>query len=273
MRGPEKHFISRYPNEVGSVRRIARERKKEITNPNIARRRLEVTRKALAESEKARNTDDLTGIPNERAFRKIVTEELADPYLKSGTIIVIDLNDFKWVNDSFGHQFGDDVLIEFASVLESSTRTGVDEIARWHGDEFLIFIPDQKTRTSQIDDLAENEDTKERRRGQFDVDALERKIESGFRQAVTGIMGNLDEEKRESLIHYLSRRRLVLSDGSVFDGGPVGFGVHRFDSSLEGVNVDTILKEADDAMYVRKQARREAFMKLVREEMGPEPQI
>ena len=56
-------------------------------------------------------------------------------------IIMLDLNNFKEINDSYGHQIGDEVLVHVASILEEFRRKG-DWIARWGGDEFVVLVPD-----------------------------------------------------------------------------------------------------------------------------------
>ncbi len=56
-------------------------------------------------------------------------------------VVLVDLNDFKEINDKYGHQAGDLVLKEFAKRLSSSTR-GSDVAARWGGDEFMMLLVD-----------------------------------------------------------------------------------------------------------------------------------
>jgi len=56
-------------------------------------------------------------------------------------VVLVDLNDFKEINDKYGHQAGDLVLKEFAQLLSNSTR-GWDGAARWGGDEFMMLLVD-----------------------------------------------------------------------------------------------------------------------------------
>jgi len=56
-------------------------------------------------------------------------------------VVMVDLNDFKEINDKYGHQAGDLVLKEFAQLLSNSTR-GSDGAVRWGGDEFMMLLVD-----------------------------------------------------------------------------------------------------------------------------------
>jgi diguanylate cyclase len=81
-------------------------------------------------------TDTLTGLLNRRAMTDHLETAHTDntPYC----LLVIDIDEFKRVNDTFGHPVGDQVLREMALTLENHTR-GSDRIARWGGEEFLIL--------------------------------------------------------------------------------------------------------------------------------------
>jgi diguanylate cyclase (GGDEF)-like protein len=87
--------------------------------------------------------DNLTGLANRSAFRAQVTDLLADAAAHEQTVSVIylDLNGFKKVNDTLGHAVGDDLLIEVGTRLRSALR-GDDRPARLGGDEFALAILD-----------------------------------------------------------------------------------------------------------------------------------
>jgi len=95
--------------------------------------------RSLAERELEAGTDALTGLPNRRAFdARIQALDAAElPY----TIVMADLDDFKALNDSWGHDTGDRCLQLFADVLREACR-GSDLPCRFGGEEFVILLPD-----------------------------------------------------------------------------------------------------------------------------------
>jgi diguanylate cyclase (GGDEF)-like protein len=85
-------------------------------------------------------TDALTGLTNRRSFEEQVRATLAGMRASDGAgIIFIDLDGFKQVNDTHGHQAGDDVLVETSKRLSAAVRGG-DIVARLGGDEFTILL-------------------------------------------------------------------------------------------------------------------------------------
>ncbi len=88
-------------------------------------------------------TDHLTGLLNRREAEKRLSGE-AQRTRRSGetlTVGVVDVNGFKRINDSFGHQAGDACIRHVADVIRSNIRGG-DWLARWGGDEFLLVLRD-----------------------------------------------------------------------------------------------------------------------------------
>ena len=89
-------------------------------------------------------TDGLTGLYNHRHFYERLGLELARAR-RSGTplaMLMIDLDDFKRLNDDYGHVAGDHVLRSIGRSLDDCTRRGVDLAARYGGEEFAVFLPD-----------------------------------------------------------------------------------------------------------------------------------
>lgn len=98
---------------------------------------VEEYRTRLEESEKAAALDPLTKLANRRAFEKQLEVRIVGA--KAFSLILIDLNDFKAVNDSYGHVAGDDLLRLFAAELCSQFHAS-DMVCRWGGDEFAVIV-------------------------------------------------------------------------------------------------------------------------------------
>ena len=102
------------------------------------------TREALIKSAK---TDKLTGLNNRMEIEKVMEFEykriLRYPKEPKSvfSLLFIDLDNFKFFNDSFGHHIGDLILVEYAKLLRESIRD-IDNIARLGGDEFILLLPE-----------------------------------------------------------------------------------------------------------------------------------
>jgi diguanylate cyclase (GGDEF)-like protein len=86
-------------------------------------------------------TDHLTRTYNRHKFFEVIAHNIYDyhRYDYNFTVILIDLDNFKGINDTFGHNTGDRVLIEFVQVLKDALRT-TDYLFRWGGEEFLVLL-------------------------------------------------------------------------------------------------------------------------------------
>ncbi|WP_354700024.1 hypothetical protein DSM112329_00285 [Paraconexibacter sp. AEG42_29] len=97
------------------------------------------------------HVDELTGLGNKRAFHETLARELALTR-RTGVpvgLIVIDLDDFKAVNDTHGHPVGDQVLVEVAVSLRDAVRS-TDTVVRWGGEEFAVVLPHTDLRGAAV---------------------------------------------------------------------------------------------------------------------------
>ena len=97
-------------------------------------------KEAEAELQLLADTDALTHLPNRRKFDTVFAAEIsrAQRYGTSLTFAMLDIDHFKAVNDTFGHQTGDFVLVELARIVSAHIRAN-DVFARWGGEEFAIL--------------------------------------------------------------------------------------------------------------------------------------
>lgn len=113
-----------------------------------SRYRLKV--RASTELARAARTDPLTGLANRREVRAQI-EQGMQRYQRDRTpfsLIMADVDDFKLLNDRYGHEAGDLALVHLSRVLLDNVR-GRDIVSRWGGEEFLLYLPDSKQSAAQ----------------------------------------------------------------------------------------------------------------------------
>lgn len=97
------------------------------------------------------HTDPLTGLPNRRSLGDALTQALArsapDHML---AVYLIDVDEFKPVNDTYGHEAGDELLVEISRKLQANVRSG-DIVARLGGDEFVVLANGLRSATQASD--------------------------------------------------------------------------------------------------------------------------
>lgn len=104
---------------------------------------IEELQKSNHRLRKLAETDDLTGIPNHRKIQGTLRDEVnrSDRYEHPISLVMVDIDHFKQINDTYGHPFGDRVLKELAEIFQEKTRS-IDTVGRYGGEEFLFVLPE-----------------------------------------------------------------------------------------------------------------------------------
>lgn len=144
--------------------------------------------------EREARTDTLTGLPNRRAMYEQLQQELARArrMRHPWCLLLCDLDDFKQINDSHGHQVGDAALKETGRILRHCLRAS-DFSARWGGEEFLVLLPET--------DLHEAEAVAEKIRDQISrirIDGVERSFTISIGGYQADSRGGLDDQLRQA---------------------------------------------------------------------------
>ena len=141
LRGGADDFIVKpfHFDELDAVMRAALKKRYLYTSLERANRQL---RDANEKLTKLTVTDDRTNLHNDRYLKRRLSEEFkrARRYGSPLTLMLVDLDHFKQVNDKYGHECGDQVLAEFARVLVDNARE-IDIVGRYGGEEFLMILP------------------------------------------------------------------------------------------------------------------------------------
>ena len=141
LRGGADDFIVKpfHFDELDAVMRAALKKRYLYTSLERANRQL---RDANEKLTKLTVTDDRTNLHNDRYLKRRLAEEFkrARRYGSPLTLMLVDLDHFKQVNDKYGHECGDQVLAEFARVLVDNARE-IDIVGRYGGEEFLMILP------------------------------------------------------------------------------------------------------------------------------------
>lgn len=111
---------------------------------------LYIAYKSYQQVQHLSETDPLTSLYNRRKFFEELTREIerVSRYESPLSIIMLDIDHFKAVNDKYGHQMGDEVLRTLADVLRANTRK-TDMVARYGGEEFIIMLPETPLKGSR----------------------------------------------------------------------------------------------------------------------------
>ncbi|MBI5936697.1 MAG: EAL domain-containing protein [Betaproteobacteria bacterium] len=165
--------------------------------------------------------DHLTGLPNRRLFHDRLAQAVAhaDRNAKLTAIFFLDLDRFKTVNDTFGHEFGDLLLVSVAERLAGIMRK-CDTLARMGGDEFTVLL--------EINNIQEAE-------------AVAQKITESFAQP------------------------FLIGGQELFTSTSIGITVYPLDAS----DIDTLIKNADTAMYHAKSEGRNNYQLYAKQMNAP----
>ena len=100
-------------------------------------------KESLENEKRLSRSDPLTGLPNRRHFEDIASVQYnwCKRKMASVSLAFIDIDNFKTVNDSMGHDEGDRLLVDISNSIKESVRE-VDLVARMGGDEFILFLPE-----------------------------------------------------------------------------------------------------------------------------------
>jgi len=128
--------VAKIKRENESLRQELEHALQEVCDKNV---QLE---QSLKKVEELAATDPLTGLYNRRHFSKVLDQLFAEAqrYAKDMSCVMIDLDKYKQLNDSYGHQVGDELLILAGKVISANMRR-MDVAARYGGDEFVLLLP------------------------------------------------------------------------------------------------------------------------------------
>jgi diguanylate cyclase (GGDEF)-like protein/PAS domain S-box-containing protein len=188
-------------------------------------------RRALeAELQRQAYTDPLTGMPNRAFFADRLEQAVAARQGRPVTLLLLDLDDFKLVNDTRGHEAGDQLLLALAPRLSAALRPG-DTIARFGGDEFVVLC----------EDLSSDEDGI--RIAQRMTEACRRPVTiRGHRHEVTVSAGVAIARGRSATASDLLRD----ADAAMYRAKEMGKGrIEVFDDGMRAQLVDRVGLESD----------------------------
>ncbi|WP_163328177.1 diguanylate cyclase [Desulfurobacterium thermolithotrophum] len=139
----EDQIVKGILNKVLDELRIIREQNDLLRNKlEESNQQIKKLRKELEESKKEANIDFLTQVANRASFDRAISDMVKDFYERNYpfALLMIDIDNFKQINDTYGHQAGDYVLKELARTIKEQLRAR-DVVARYGGEEFALLIP------------------------------------------------------------------------------------------------------------------------------------
>lgn len=186
------HFIDRISNDT--INTISLSAMLLVTSLSSALLILLPHESACVKTEQLALLDSLTGLPNRHSFTMAVTTsfEWHKREQLPASMLFVDIDYFKKVNDQYGHNFGDEVLVSFARIIERCTRKS-DFYCRYGGEEFLIFLSTSSSK--QAEHICE--------RLHQEVRAARFIRHPGFRYTISiGVMAGIPA-REQTLIEYI----------------------------------------------------------------------
>jgi len=229
------------------------------TQAAIALQNAHLHERALAQASE----DGLTGLPNHRSFQTRLEEEVARAR-RGGrplALMMVDLDDFRAVNNTYGHQAGDTTLVAIAAALRASVR-GPDVAARYGGDEFVVILPE-----TDMDEALEVAERVRAAVAALDLSEIGVAIHMGTSVGVAGLP--LHALAREDLVHAADQAAYAAKHGGKGRVGrpedailPLDRDPSALAAQLEHANIATVeaLAAAVDAKdpYTRGHSQRVA---------------
>jgi diguanylate cyclase (GGDEF)-like protein len=140
----------KFAREAAYARRLQAEVEERTRELAVRNSQLEHANLQLQEASR---TDPLTGLGNRRSLYDAVSNLLTQPDLgpsaKRFVLMVVDLDRLKPINDQYGHEAGDNVLMQIAEILKHASRAS-DLVVRWGGDEFVVVCRDADMASAQL---------------------------------------------------------------------------------------------------------------------------
>ena len=137
-------LLSTVVMQAGGIQHTVEASHKDLVETKQA---LTALQEEMAETRQLLNEDALTGTLNRRGLDQTLTREIARAQRGDGnlSLSMVDLDFFKKVNDNFGHEAGDHMLVHFANLIKSVMRKS-DALVRYGGEEFTLILPDTDAR-------------------------------------------------------------------------------------------------------------------------------